>query len=147
VGRSDHESGPNLAKNPQRYDFFRTKCRLGAKNVSFFIRTNQGPSQAAMYVIRTNLCLGGLPPRYLRFASLVGLPHEMRQAKNCCRVQRGIVPERVGQKQDILHAFNAILRRNKEKRPGPGLHRQQQYGTLPGAMPMPNLRRRHGCRR
>ena len=69
------------------------------------------------------------------FGLLVDLrsAHETRQAKNSCRTQQNIVPECTSQKQDILRAFNAILRRNKEKRLGSGLHRQQQYGSLPSA--------------
>lgn len=67
------------------------------------------------------------------FTVLLGLrsTHETRQAKNCCRVKKIITPERTSQKQDILRAFNDILRRNKEKRLGSGLHRQHQYGSSP----------------
>ena len=65
------------------------------------------------------------------FSSLIDLrrAHETNQAKNSCRTQQNIVPERASQKQEILRAFNAILRQNKEKRFGSGLHRQQQYGS------------------
>ena len=69
------------------------------------------------------------------FSSLVDLrsAHETRQAKNCCRTQQSTIPECTSQKQEILRTFNAILRRNKEKRLGSGLHRQQQYGSSPSA--------------
>ena len=39
------------------------------------------------------------------------------------------MPERASQKQEILRTFNAVLRQNKEKRFGSGLHRQHQYGS------------------
>ena len=67
------------------------------------------------------------------FTSLMELraAHETRQAKNSCRTKKGVVPECTGQKQDIIRAFNTILRRNNEKRIGTGLHRQQHYGSSP----------------
>ena len=57
--------------------------------------------------------------------------HETHQAKNSCRTKKNIVSEYTSQKQDILRAFNAILRQNKETRLGSGLHRQYQYGSSP----------------
>ena len=68
------------------------------------------------------------------FSSLVDLrsAHEMRQVKNYSRTPQINTPESASQKQEILRAFNAVLRRNKEQRLGSGLHRQQQYGSSPG---------------
>ncbi|KAF9646256.1 hypothetical protein BDM02DRAFT_3147722 [Thelephora ganbajun] len=67
------------------------------------------------------------------FGLLVDLrsAHETRQAKKSCRTHQTTVPECASQKQEILRAFNAILKQNKEKRLGSGLHRQQYHGSLP----------------
>ena len=68
------------------------------------------------------------------FSSLVDLrsAHETRQVKNYSRTPQINTPESASQKQEILRAFNAVLRRNKEKRLGSGLHWQQQYGSSSG---------------
>lgn len=68
------------------------------------------------------------------FSSLVNLrsAHETRQVKNYSRTPQINTPESASQKQEILRAFNAVLRRNKEKRLGSGLHWQQQYGSSSG---------------
>ena len=70
------------------------------------------------------------------FNSLVDLrcAHETHQAKKSCRVQQGVVPDRMSQRQDILRAFHAIMKRNKEQRLGSGLHRKQQYGSSPSTV-------------
>ena len=57
--------------------------------------------------------------------------HETRQAKKSCRMQQNVIPECVSQKQEILRAFNVILKRNKEQRLGSGLHQKVNYGSLP----------------
>ena len=67
------------------------------------------------------------------FSFLVDLrsAHETRQAKTSCRTQQNTVSECTNQKQEVLRAFNAILKQNKEQRFGSGLHRQLNYGSLP----------------
>lgn len=70
------------------------------------------------------------------FASLVELrsAHETFQAKKSCRTQQNTIPEYASQKQEIIRAFNNILKQTKEQRLGSGLHRQLNYGALPSTV-------------
>jgi hypothetical protein len=70
----DYRRGKRL-----RFGFFRTKFDFWAKKVWFVIRTNRRPFEGAMYVIRTNIGLGGRRSgscisRALNYVALPSIP-------------------------------------------------------------------------